>query len=145
MDENKEIYNIVINFLNNNYRFGYSFEFKNSYEDIINYWSNWFSCKKNKISNKIIVPRTITNINLDKEVTHELDIIFETHYNSSDNHMILFYIANSNNLLVKVKVNNIKSEFSIPYWSLRISNEIILEAIKKINVKSNNLCVLIYN
>ena len=82
---------------------------------------------------------------MDKEVTHELDIIFETHYNSSDNHMILFYIANSNNLLVKVKVNNIKSEFSIPYWTLRISNEIILEAIKKINVKSNNLCVLIYN
>ena len=144
MDENKEIYSVVTKFINNNYRFGYSFKFNNSYEDIIRYWSNWFICQENKENYGLNLPNSITS-KLDLNVTDELEVIFKTHYNSCDNHMILFYKPTSNEILIKLKVNNTNSKYSIPYWTLKISNKEILEAIKENNIENDNLCVLVYN
>ena len=75
MDENKEIYSVVTKFINNNYRFGYSFKFNNSYEDIIRYWSNWFICQENKENYGLNLPNSITS-KLDLNVTDELDLIY---------------------------------------------------------------------
>jgi hypothetical protein len=145
MNENKEIYNIVENFIKNDYKFGYSFDFKNTYEDIINYWNKWYINNQEDMIIKLLNANIDLDVNLNSKIQDELNIIFGAHFNSSDNHMILFYIAHSNNVLIKIKAINMRGKFNVPYWTLKLSNNKILEVMKVHNIKKNQISVLVYN
>lgn len=145
-NENNEIFSIVENFIKNDYKFGYSFEFINTYEDIINYWNIWYiNNKEDDDSNKELLCNKNIESNLDSAIKDELEIIFNTHFNSSDNHMILFYISYSENILIKIKSIKTENKYECPYWTLKISNKKLLDTMKEHNIIKNQISVLIYN
>ena len=82
---------------------------------------------------------------IDKKITDELDIIFRAHYNSSGNHMILFYLSYSDEVLIKLKTNILSDKFQIPYWTIKISSNNIEKLMKENKIKKNQLSILVYN
>lgn len=142
---NEKIYEIYANFILKNYKFAYSIEFDGNYENIVNYWNKWFIENEYEGLTKKLLSSIVKYENINKSYIEELNTIFRAHYNSSDNHMIIFYISHSKKILVKIKAPNIKNENNIPFWTITISNENILKQMQMKNIVKGQLSVLVYN
>ena len=99
---NDKIADIVIKFIENDYKYAYSFEYDdNNYDNIVNYWNEYYISQMNKdLLNFFDIK---TNV-LSPKILDELNIIFSAHYNSSDNHMVIFYISHLDYLIIKLSL-----------------------------------------
>lgn len=140
--ENEKISEIILEFISNDYKFGYSFDFEFTYDHIINYWNYWYLREESDEIKKILGSLKFP---LDEKIINELDIIFRAHFNSSGDHMILFYLSHSDEVLIKLKTNAIKDKYKVPYWTVKISSKNIELLMKENKIKKNELSILVYN
>lgn len=140
--ENDKINDIILEFINSDYKFGYSLDYKFKYDHIINYWNFWFLKQENDDLTKIL---DTLEMPLGKNISQELEIIFRAHYNSTGSHMILFYISHSDEVLIKLKTDLMGDKFKIPYWTIKISSQNIEKLMKENKIKKNQLSILVYN
>ena len=141
MNDDK-ITDIIISFLENNYKYAYSFEYENnSYDDIINYWNEYYISQMNK---DLLYFLNIKSNKLSTKILEELNIIFSAHYNSSDNHMVIFYISHLDYLIIKLKYEDME-ETIMPYWTIKIASTKINDYMKLLKIKKNELAILVYN
>jgi len=139
---NDKIADIVIKFIENDYKYAYSFEYDdNNYDNIVNYWNEYYISQMNKdLLNFFDIK---TNV-LSPKILDELNIIFSAHYNSSDNHMVIFYISHLDYLIIKLKYEDAE-ESIMPFWTIKISSAKINNYMKLLNIKKNELAILVYN
>ena len=139
---NDKIADIVIKFIENDYKYAYSFEYDdNNYDNIVNYWNEYYISQMNKdLLNFFDIK---TNV-LSSKILDELNIIFSAHYNSSDNHMVIFYISHLDYLIIKLKYEDAE-ESIMPFWTIKISSAKISNYMKLLNIKKNELAILVYN
>lgn len=142
---NEKIFEIFENFILNDYKFGYSIDFENSYDELINYWNYWFINNEYDGITKVLLTNLLNDFNLNPKYKDELDVIFRAHYNSSGNHMILFYKTYSKKILVKIKAPNVKNSNNIPFWTMLIESDKIKQLMKANNIKKDQMSVLVYN
>lgn len=141
MNDDK-ITDIIISFIENGYKYAYSFEYENNnYNDIINYWNEYYISQMNK---NLLEFLEIKTHKLNTKILEELNIIFSAHYNSSDNHMVIFYISHLDYLIIKLKYEDIE-ESIMPYWTIKISSTKINDYMKLLKIKKNELAILVYN
>lgn len=140
--EKDKINEVILKLIKTDYKFGYSFDYNYKYEHIINYWNFWFLKEEN---NDMVEILDNLNFSLDNKTNKELEIIFRAHYNSSGNHMILFYLSHSEDILIKLKTDLLEDKLEIPYWTIKISSQNIEKLMKENKIKNNQLSILIYN
>ena len=140
--ENDKINDIILEFINNDYKFGYSFDYNFKYDHIINFWNFWYLREENEDLIEIL---DTLDLKLDKKIIEELEIIFRAHYNSTGSHMILFYITHSDEVLIKLKTDILVDKFRVPYWTIKISSQNIEKLMKQNKIKKNQLSILVYN
>ena len=142
---NSKIYEILENFIQKDYKFSNSIEFKSDYDSIINYWNKWFIENEYNGITKMLLFNLLEDVYLEDSYIEELNTIFRAHYNSSGNHMILFYISNSKKILFKIKAPNVKNENNIPFWTIQITDKEVIKQMELKNIKKDKLLVLVYN
>lgn len=141
--DNDKITKRIYNFIENDYKYAYSFEYeKNNYDDIINYWNEYYISQMNKNLLKFIDLEN--NNKLDNDILEELNTIFSAHFNSSNDHMVIFYITHLDYLVIKLKYEDI-DESIMPYWTIKIESTKINGYMKELKIKKNELAVLVYN
>lgn len=141
MNDDK-ITDIIISFIENDYKYAYSFEYENNnYDDIISYWNEYYISQNNKNLLEFL-DRKANKLN--EKILEELNIIFSAHYNSSDNHMVIFYISHLDFLIIKLKYEDVE-ESIMPFWTIKIASAKINNCMKLFNIKKNELAILVYN
>ena len=58
--------------------------------------------------------------------------------------LVIFYISHLDHLLIKLKYDDI-DESIMPYWTIRIASDKIYNYMKLLNIKKNELAILVYN
>ena len=138
--DSEKINDIIVDFIEKDYKFGYSFNYNDDYEKIMNYWNYWFLNEQN-INSKIFQH---LKCEINDDIKSELDTIFRAHYYSSDDHLVLFYKSHSKEIFIKLKTYKVDN-FGGPYWTIKISSEKLKKHMKDLNIKQNELSVLVYN
>tara|TARA_B110000971_G_C19969364_1_gene481793 strand:+ start:41 stop:478 length:438 start_codon:yes stop_codon:yes gene_type:complete len=144
MDDSSEAMERILEMISRDPVYISDFKLSKSYTDISNYWNYWlvsntesFNLLKAYFENKTI---------FNKNEKEELDTIFSAHFNSSDEHLILFYKNAEDDIFLKLKSEKVVNTLNIPYWSILLKDKEIKKVFKKYfkSKKKNIMNVMIF-
>ena len=154
MNINKNIFYKIVDKINNGPKYKYSFLYRNFYSDLILYWSFWYinSLPKDHelYSHNCLLSDSPeedfeNESKLEESEKQELIPIFRAHKNSSDLHIVIFYMYNLNCMLVKIKDETILKDYETPFLNILIDDTELVKKIKKIcNKDKTKLNILFY-
>ncbi len=133
----------------------YSTQLKLEYDDFLNVWYNFIKKNILELEDENICDITVDPIKsslkislFESNLSLKLENLFNSHIDSVDDDLLLFYLRNENKILLMFKSYvplQVSDEVRLPYWEYVLEHPKIKEKFDAVFTDKDTLCIMGYS